>query len=116
MNPHISYKISKNLKEFLGDNAPVPLNNSVRWMDTQFLKKSSPYLLRDGNSKNGYNAYQLHDLLSKPFCEAMTGKGLGKRHFPFMSWYGVSKELYLKYIEGGMPAVESELERMMGIK
>ena len=94
---HISYKTAKALKDFLQESAPEPIDGIY---------------IKVGVCSNGpsYPRYALHDLLSKPFCEAFEAK---------VEWrWPASLPIYEKlcdeYYESGLPAVEAELMRMMG--
>ena len=70
------------------------------------IDRSHPYISFDGGLHKVY-AYQLHDLLSRPFCEAMAPKC--KMFFP----EDVSAEINNAYYHGGLPAVEKALTEMM---
>ena len=103
---HISYEVSKRLKEFLGDSAPEPICKCV-WICGRTTPVYPPYAFVTGEAL--YPAYQLHDLLSKPFCEAMA-KALSKTP-DFNTWvFGNISEAYWY---GGLPAVERTLTEMM---
>lgn len=115
MTTHITYETAERLKEFLGKDAPEPME--LMWWD-EFENISFFQEIEK------YPAYQLHDLLSKPFCEAMANRipeiivsdpmgtdekiNLGK-----MSWEDVSFEIYAGNKKGGLTAVEEALEEMM---
>lgn len=138
---HISYATAKALKEFLGDKAPEPMaqeyfighhkDEAMTWADCDNWHN---------NQMHGHNekeiavpAYQLHDLLSKEFCEAMVESGATffiqwiadghkkgrykklKANMPIEDAGWLAKELFhAYYFNGGLPAVEAELMRMMG--
>lgn len=98
---HTSFEVSKRLKEFCPElPEPMDLSVSTPWG----VKKCDKITAGD----YGYIwAYQLHDLLSKPFCEALAekiGKGYALRY---------ATEIFGAYYRGGLPAVEAELIRMM---
>lgn len=109
---HISYEVSKRLKEFLGEGAPEPMGNEIYDIGTHQIEGAdvSP-------NRTHFPAYQLHDLLSKPFCEAFAGKnpkhelfeGTSKRDMPCH----VSVVINERYFEGGLLAVERALMEMM---
>ena len=101
---HISCKTAKALKVFLQDSAPEPMGGE--WHRESGI--ISPFY----GEYEIYPAYQLHDLLSKPFCEAMAKKGIQYSTTPF----GVAVGIMDAYYKGGIPAVEGELMRMMGEK
>lgn len=67
--------------------------------------------------KNSYWSYQLHDLLSKPFCEAFA-KNLDEDNWPIAKDdpEEVSKRIWAEYYDGGLPAVEKALCEMMEAK
>lgn len=103
---HITYKTAKMLKEFLGESAPRP-------MMCEYWVKDGGKIMRDifNVAPVGSPAYQLHDLLSKPFCEAM-----GKK----MKWDSLEEAMYVVnqninncFYKGGLPAVEKVLIEMM---
>ena len=111
---HTTYSTSKAIKEFLGKEAPIPVYK-------EFWKKKkdtlpSRILLCSGKCcdyvrKLPY-AYQLHDLLSRPFCTAVAWRRSKKNH----DWHadGISEILWSNFYEGGMEAVERKLIQMMG--
>jgi hypothetical protein len=107
---HITDKTSMKIKGFLGDNAPTPLNCEY-WV--RVGRKG--YMEKNTIEPTGYPLYQLHDLLSKPFCEAM-----GDRVYPSnpreCKGRKVNNYLVLHYWEGGLPAVEKALLEMMEAK
>jgi len=98
MTTHISYKCAKALKEFLGDSAPVPLDHEAMHFD----------------HGNGGWPYQLHDLLSKPFCKVMAKKAEGYTGVSsFYADWEMSNRLSYLYFTAGLPAVEKELMALM---
>jgi len=106
---HTSYKVSKRLKEFLGESAPEPISQE-HWCGG--CGQIQPFGACDGVSDSA-PAYQLHDLLSKPFCFAMADKMEGENSEminPYRDIHGVLSE---SYFVGGLPAVESALMEMM---
>lgn len=72
---YISCKTARLLKEFLGNDIPEPLAYYAHWTKHAGIRKINlqsklkKCWLKSGSSKQ-YPAYQLHDLLGKPFCEA----------------------------------------------
>ena len=102
---HTSYKVSKRLKEFLGESAPEPMDKGV-WIRGRTKPVFPPYAFVTGEAL--YPAYQLHDLLSKPFCEAL--ENIGVRLFS----HTIVLRLSNMYYDGGLPAVEKALCEMMG--
>lgn len=109
MTTHISYECAKRLKEFLGESAPEPKSPMV------WAPGGKRYTLQDGhewdwrNSEYASPAYQLHDLLSKPFINAF---GINKNWDKNTSWV-FQRKLNAKYYDGGLPAVEKALMEMM---
>ena len=104
MNTHISYKTAKMLKEFMGESAPEPIDGIY---------------IKVGVCSNGpsYPRYALHDLLSKPFCEAFA-KAVDKRRefqdrITWQIYQRVTRQLCARYWKGGMEAVEKALVEMM---
>lgn len=124
MTTHISYKVSRALKELLGDSAPEPMGKEWYWWYENGVKsgpnkgkkvrgpKSYKYVEGDddGELYVCLPAYQLHDLLSKPFCEAMAKKAKDG----VFTAEEQSRLLWAFYYDGGLPAVEAELMLMMG--
>ena len=114
---HITYKTAKRLAEVLGDSAPDTMESQpVRWVDRDMEgKKCKSYLLY-GYKDSGFIAYQLHDLLSLEFCEAMAKKHPHARYFngkcKDLPWE-INLCLNEAYYNGGMPAVETALMKMM---
>ncbi len=111
MNTHISYETAKRLKEFLGDKAPEPMVRG--W----YLPKSHDITELRAPCFNQPPAYQLHDLLSKPFCEAVVKAGKEKQGIDtelvettLSDWPEVIARIYF---DGGLPAVEKALIEMM---
>ena len=115
---HISYKTAKALKEFLGESAPKPIKDYLGAIHLYDPECESDGILQGVSvGDDDYPAYQLHDLLSKPFCEAMA-KNLKKPLGMYCETDGagnISKNLHFMYYwHNGLPAVEKELMRMMG--
>lgn len=116
---HISYKTAKRLKEFLGESVPEPMLNDwyIIRRDSSHPFVSTPATEDETHLINGPAAYSLHDLLSKPFCEAMA---LARRTPQASEVYTrivwgpqISKVLSEVYYHSGLPAVEKELMKMM---
>lgn len=106
MTTHISYKCAKKLKNFLGSNAPEP-------MDGYYIKENmwyQPYrtLTKDQTT---FPAYQLHDLLSKTFAEAFH---LAAWRHGIKGIADISVVLFEAYKDGrGILGVERAIEEMM---
>ena len=123
MQTHISYKTSKRLKEFLGRSAPEPMED-IFWFlryETQGIghKYHEPTLVKDKMGLQGivYPAYQLHDLLSKPFCEAFIKERFARGlNHEAAAWEltGHLERMINEYYSTGLPAVERALCEMMG--
>ena len=103
----ISEKTSRVLKEFLGNKCPKPIHCGGG-ADEQY------FTMYD----EGCYRYMLHDLLSKPFCEAMCplivaiDRGYGFVRTP----PGIYLELCKANYKGGLPSVEKALIEMMEAK
>ncbi len=116
MTTHISYKTAKALKAFMGESAPEPMCRSY------YAKSHSNgwLIYDDGDYGTGsVFAYQLHDLLSRPFCEVFREKVLLKDSRKFNDVWTpreLGQILVMHYHDGGLPAVEAELMKMMGGK
>lgn len=118
MNTHVSYKCAKMLKKFLGESAMEPIG-----ICSEYYGPSGETLTRinimDYPGRNMKvpiltPKYMLHDLLSKPFCEAFTDAcERVNRYCPVESNKDLSMELAYKYFFGGLPAVEKALMKMM---
>ena len=115
MRTHTSYAVSKRLKEFMGEGVLEP-------MKPKYWSKG-PYGLPGTLSKfqscnmDSFPAYQLHDLLSRPFCEAFVKVGAKKFGFDedeitdfVADW---STDMAYAYWNGGLEAVEAALMKMM---
>ncbi len=104
---HISYATAKALKEFLGDKCPKPLGK--QWWLYYPVACRAEIKDKDLASWGAETApaYRLEDLLSKKFGAAL---------FPKLSWQepkDVQDELYWAWLDGGLPAVERELMKLM---
>lgn len=93
-----SYKVSKMLKEFLGESAPEP-------MDGMYIK------LNISNVGPSYPRYSLHDLISKTFCRAMCETMKTRNSFMWPCY--IRAAISRAYWGGGMEAVEKALTEMM---
>jgi len=120
---HISYECAKKLKEFLKDSAPEPMKPEFYVVEWQGTARQEVIFLSREHQRARINtcgqflipAYQLHDLLSEPFCEAFIGK-----HGPFKIdgvWMGSSYLLSIHFTHafhfGGLHAVEKALIALM---
>ncbi len=107
---HTCYEVSKRLKEFLGDSAPEPMAVEDEY---PYYGINGSRVPRKFSTESDYPRYQLHDLLSKPFCEAM-----GEKIDPGCSDSGddLAYRIYDEYREGGLPEVESCLMEMVNGK
>ena len=104
-----SYEVCKRLRKFFGKDVPAPIDNEL-WCyvpprisstdDAAKSMKNHPYLSP---------VYKLHDVLSKEFCEAFCKRS----HRPQSSVGYIGIKIMYAYQEGGYPAVEEELIRMM---
>lgn len=109
----ITRKTAKALYAFLGKQRPETFANvCYRDTDNEFLW----IVFNDGRIE--YPAYQLHDLLSEPFCKAMCDK-LDKEHWPNASPCNeaaarvLSRHLFERYYQEGLLEVEAALMLMM---
>ena len=113
MNTHISYKTSKALKEFCPE-LPEPMGDT--WYRNDGVLCDSWIDRRDIR----FPAYQLHDLLSRPFCEALSKKNPKHNFFegdePCDIPYDISIVLMERYHDSGLPSVEACLMEMIGGK
>lgn len=116
MTTHISYKCARRLKEFCPE-LPEPMADNTghgRW----WYERDNPnlYVFKD-DGHISYPAYQLHDILSKAFCEAFV-KNLSDKEWPVTKDCPeqISKMAREVYYVGGLPAVEAELLKMMEAK
>lgn len=107
---HTSYKVSKMLKEFLGESAPEPMDGAD-WVSHQYTRDVFMAYKDAIQVDRLAPVYQLHDLLSKPFCgyfaEKIAPIKLESSHET------LSMILWGKYYHGGMEAVEKALTEMM---
>lgn len=115
---HISYEVSKRLKEFLGESAPTPMVGFYwRPEDTDDIEIISFINFNGEKTKDFYPAYQLHDLLSKPFTDAIFKKigvvEMTDTDMGIEDDYDVFLKISYSYYEGGLPAVERALMEMM---
>lgn len=109
MTTHISYKTAKALKEFLADSAPEPMDRKYFLIGAGSANPKPMKVFEPEKSLTP--AYQLHDLLSKPFCEAMANKLKG-----VWTSLWVADKIAGVYFDSGLPAVEAELIRLMEAK
>jgi len=111
---HTSYEFSKRLKAFLGEGAVEPMEDEYYDATKQIARVSGRI-----KHEHHYPAYQLHDLLSKPFCEAFRDKVFLSDSVRFKDLW-TSREmgqiLAMHYFDGGLPAVEACLMKMIGGK
>lgn len=113
MSTHISYKVANKLKEFLGESAPNPISNY--WWTLKNGYRVALY-----KACAGYPAYQLHDLLSEPFCDAMLKEGIRTQHLSQSEYDEIKQDwpstIAEIYFNGGLPDIEKALEQMMEAK
>lgn len=114
---HITYETAKMLKAFLGDKAPEPMKGEMGTIWIYDPECPDDGILQGVSLSAGdYPAYQLHDLLSKPFCEAFIkerfARGLNSQS---AAWEIVTylEMVVNSYYSGGLPAVEKSLTEMM---
>jgi len=122
MTTHITYKTAKALKDFLKESAPEPMAGEKYVFRPHF---KNPLISTGAVDENEWRkstpAYQLHDLLSKPFCKAMAKKikrpKISKDEYYVSPWDIAIRDMIVdKYYQGGLPAVEAELMKMMEAK
>lgn len=70
---HISYETAKRVKEFLEESAPEPVDCKYyrEYKDNEGQIYGPSLTLETDRLYKETPAYQLHDLLSRAFCEAM---------------------------------------------
>lgn len=115
----IQYTTAKKLKEFLGESAPRPIVN-LYWPRIKGAKQPSrnhfvgccPSCDKHDKEIGMLPAYQLHDLLSKPFCDAIQRKRYGSAFAKF-TVEEMYKRLCAENYDGGMEAVEKCLLSLM---
>ena len=111
---HITYETAKRLKEFCPE-LPEPMGEDgfkLRW--SKYKDRKPNLVIFKLDEEEQCWAYQLHDILSKPFCEVL-GKGKkinDKKNFGTKR-AEIADLLMREYFHGGLPAVEAELIRMM---
>lgn len=113
MQTHTSYTTSKKLKAFLGESAPKPIRKEWHY---GFGSNYEGFITEPKKYEDCFlaPAYQLHDILSRPFCEAFLNAMEEKKHWcPVDGNDELSHELAYKYFFGGLPAVEAALCKMM---
>lgn len=114
---YTSYTTSKKIKDFLGESAPEPINDDWWYCnDPDFpnsVKHGKDIYGMTGKDYGDPAAYQLHDLLSKPFTKAMETK----LNEPFKDKdrldYEIALKIFHEYRDGGMEFVERALLGMM---
>lgn len=113
---HTCYKVSKMLKEFLGESAPEPMADNTghgRWWYER--DNANLYVFKD-DGYISYPAYQLQDLLSRPFCEAFVRERFARGlNYEAAAWEltGLIERIVNEYYSKGLPAVEAALVEMM---
>ena len=108
---HISPDLAKKLKKFLGDSAPEPIDPEYACGYSE-----GEYMCPWPHDIALFPAYQLHDLLSKEFCEVMadiTDKAASEINRKRCAREIIRNEIVIAYYNGGLSAVEKELLRMM---
>ena len=115
----LSYEVCKRLKEFLGEDAPEPIDSEL-WTHVPPKISSSDNCLKSMREHPYLTpVYKLHDILSKPFCEALAKKCDIEKVYPKAFTQCPWKEVLIRnilcseYYDGGYPAVEKELMQMM---
>ena len=107
---HTCYTTSIALKKFLHNSCPEPLDKCY-WINEHGDIRS---VYKEEVQEWYIPIFCIHDLLSKPFCEAMAG--LTRKHGYVNDPYQISNRLHNCYWDGGMEAVERELITMMEAK
>ena len=113
---HIGYQTAKALKEFCPE-LPEPMDKHTScWYQTG--DKTKLYArITFKNDPSPIFAFQLHDLLSKPFCHAIMSKTKKYRLYDSdVVAAQMGSELFQAYYTGGLPAVEACLMKMIGGK
>lgn len=113
---HITYECAKRLKEFLGESAPEPMGRTYYWMSVEGVLDYGPDLEHCECKCEKVNRYALHDLLSKPFCEAFSAAMERKPGVLLFKATHVFTRCARPYYDGGLPAVEKALMEMMEAK
>ncbi len=121
---HTNYELSKALKKFLGEDAPEPMDK-IGWGIGiySFPGEADKYdLTMTCEATNISPAYTLEDVLSKPFCEAAMIKYSIANELVMTKTMldrnidELANRLCMSYFNGGFPAVEKELARLIGIE
>src|SRR3990167_7107423 len=74
---HVNYAPAKALKEVLGNTQPIPLEGVFeQYGKTGKIREGFDWMGEGSKAHTRHYAYQLHDLLSRPFCEAMAKIGI----------------------------------------
>ena len=109
---HISYQTAKALIEFCPE-LPEPMEHS-------YISPEGVVYITIAPSSSDRPCYYLHDLLSKPFCEAFVTAGKLKQGISedlaettLQDWPEVIGKIYF---DDGLPAVEACLMKMIGGK
>ena len=114
MNTHIRYEVAKRLKEFLGESCPMPM--CYEYYKPKGVGVYCTHIPRDWKEPP---AFLLHDLLSRPFCEAFRKKVFLSDSVKFKDLW-TNREMVqilgIHYFDGGLPAVERALLEMMDKK
>lgn len=113
---YVGYEVSRRLKAFLGESAPEPMGKEYWHTIDSGLNCEKKVIRRWETKTDGIPAYQLHDLLSPAFCEAMAKKHPHARYFDGkcedLPWE-ICLCLNEEYFNGGLSAVEKALMEMM---
>lgn len=105
MTAYLTHATAKKLHIFLGDMAVKPLSQSESF--DKLGRKTYPKYLR----------FQLHDLLSRPFCNAMEAKicpVIIDDGFDIEDYWDIALVILREYQSGGMEAVDAEICKIMG--
>lgn len=105
----ISYDVAGKIYKFLGETAPEPLDEMWHTLKPGVAISGGVF---GGKIRYVGPAYQLHDLLDKPFTLAFSAR-IGKTRSYAIDLY---KELAMEYFNSGLPAVEKRLCEIMGVK
>jgi hypothetical protein len=112
---HTCYTTSIALKKFLHNSCPEPLDKCY-WINEHGDIRS---VYKEEVQEWYIPIFCLHDLLSKPFCEAFIRERFARRlNYEAAAWElsGYLERMINEYYNGGLPAVEKALLEMMEAK
>ena len=107
-----SFKLSKELAKYFGDIRPIPEARAA-WYENENGTTRRIYVEDIPAQYQYYFAYEMTDLISKPFCETFGARLAECLQLKSYFAYGLVTTLTPFYYNGGFAAVEEALFELM---